>query len=296
MFKPMLAGKCTDLETLNYPVLVSPKLDGVRATVQAGQLFSRSLKPIPNANVQAMFAGLPDGLDGELIFGTPTDEDVYRNTVSIVMSEDKSAQGIIFYVFDFFGSDGFAQRLKNLPTLDMVLSQKIFSNVHPLQHRIATNAKQVTTWEEKWLEEGYEGLMIRSLYGPYKEGRSTEKEGYLLKLKRFCDSEAVVLGYEEQMHNANEAKTNALGRTERSTAQDGLVGAGVLGALVVHDAAVSEVDFAIGTGFNAADRTSLWKQRKTLAGRKVKYTYFPTGSKERPRFPVYQGFRDPRDT
>ena len=293
MFKPMLAGKCTDLETLTYPVLVSPKLDGVRATVQAGQCFTRSLKLIPNKNVQLMFSYLPDGLDGELIYGSPTDKDVYRNTVSVVMSEDKPGTDISFYVFDRPSAEGFEQRYEELIKRVRQIKNKA---VVLLKHHFSNTPEQVTAWEEQWLEEGYEGLMIRALHGPYKEGRSTEKEGYLLKLKRFCDSEAVVLGYEEQQHNANEAKTNALGRTERSTAQDGLVGAGVLGALLVHDAAVSEVDFAIGTGFNASDRVRLWKQRKTLIGKKVKYTYFPTGSKERPRFPVWQGFRDPRDT
>lgn len=47
--KPMLAGKCEGLESLKYPVLVSVKLDGVRALVIGGKVMSRSLKPIPNA-------------------------------------------------------------------------------------------------------------------------------------------------------------------------------------------------------------------------------------------------------
>ena len=65
-FRPMLASHCKDMSNLRFPVLVSKKLDGVRASVQGGRLMSRSLKPIPNENVQAMFKGLPEGLDGEL--------------------------------------------------------------------------------------------------------------------------------------------------------------------------------------------------------------------------------------
>ena len=42
------------------------------------------------------------------------------------------------------------------------------------------------------------------------------REGYLLKVKRFVDGEALVIGVTEPMHNANEAKTNELGRTARS--------------------------------------------------------------------------------
>ncbi len=87
-FRPMLASHCTDTSKLKFPILVSKKLDGIRATVQGGRLLSRSLKPIANENVQARFAGLPEGLDGELIVGDPCAPDAYRKTSSIVMSDD----------------------------------------------------------------------------------------------------------------------------------------------------------------------------------------------------------------
>src|ERR1019366_2010177 len=87
-FKPMLASHCKDESKLKFPVLVSDKLDGVRATVQGGQLLSRSLKPIRNKNVQKLFKGLPEGLDGELIFGDPLSLTRYRATRPIVMCDD----------------------------------------------------------------------------------------------------------------------------------------------------------------------------------------------------------------
>ena len=40
---------------------------------------------------------------------------------------------------------------------------------------------------------------------PYKQGRSTVREGYLLKVKTFLDDEATVVRFEERMHNGNEA-------------------------------------------------------------------------------------------
>ena len=60
-FKPLLASPA-DLSTLRFPVLASPKLDGVRAIVKDGVVLSRSLKKIPNLRnidgiiVQATFA------------------------------------------------------------------------------------------------------------------------------------------------------------------------------------------------------------------------------------------------
>ncbi|MFM7851045.1 MAG: hypothetical protein ACKO96_03815, partial [Flammeovirgaceae bacterium] len=61
------------------------------------------------------------------------------------------------------------------------------------------------------LERGYEGVMIRGLHGPYKQGRATLKQGWLMKLKEFDDDEAVIIGYEEKMKNNNAAQVNELG-------------------------------------------------------------------------------------
>ena len=97
MFKPMLASDA-NLDSLRYPLIASPKLDGVRATVRDGVVYSRSNKPIPNLHVQSLFMDY-EYFDGELIVGSPTSATVYRDTVSQVMSQDKT-DGCNFYVFD----------------------------------------------------------------------------------------------------------------------------------------------------------------------------------------------------
>lgn len=96
------------------------------------------------------------------------------------------------------------------------------------------------------------------------------------------------------MHNDNEATTNELGHTARSGHQSGLRPANTLGALVVRDVE-SGVEFRIGTGFDQADRDSLWRAEGGVLGRIVKYKFFPVGVKEKPRHPVFLGFRDKRD-
>jgi DNA ligase-1 len=139
--------------------------------------------------------------------------------------------------------------------------------------------------------------------GLYKHGRSTLREGWLLKVKRFEDGEARVVATEEWETNLNEAKTNALGRTERSTHQANKVGAGVLGKLIVVGVKGDRYDgieFGVGTGFRGADaadgeRAKLWRMRDKLVGRIVRYKYFPTGGKDKPRFPIFDGWRDPID-
>lgn len=290
-FKPMLAVDCGDTATLRFPLLASPKLDGVRAIIRDGVVMSRSLKPIPNENVQALLGHLPEGLDGELIVYDPTAKDVYRRTVSVVMSEDKPSDDVFFYVFDHISEETFIERHNAANGLTVGNGSVVI-----VPHTVITNLDALLEYEADIVGKGYEGVMLRDPEGPYKFGRSTRKEGYLLKLKRFSDSEAEVLGVVELMHNGNEAKTNALGRTERSTAKAGKTGLGVLGALQVRDAKTG-VEFEIGTGFTAAERAAYWTLgTASVIGRLAKYKYFASGSKDKPRFPVFLGWRDRRDS
>lgn len=305
MFEPMLAGKfgkgsakeiAAGLKGLVYPVMVSPKLDGIRAIVIDGVLMSRTMKPIPNAFVQKKFSHLPNGTDGELIMGLPT-EDPYRNTVSAVMSEDGEPD-VCYFIFDNAFKDGtFAARNKYIETLNSY-EDGVFS----LPHQIVANEAELLAYEEEILESGYEGVMIRSLTGPYKQGRSTAKQGFLLKLKRFEDAEAVILGTFEWEKNTNTAFKNELGNTARSHEKAGMLGMDVLGGFDVRglNGPWEGVEFSIGSGFLGAtsktgERAKLWRVRETLVGKIVKYRFFPIGSKDKPRFPTYKGFRDKID-
>jgi DNA ligase-1 len=289
-FKPMLATAIEDVSTIKFPVLASQKLDGIRATVQGGQLLSRSLKPIPNVFVQAFFKGLPDGLDGELILGDPFAKDVYRQTVSVVMSDAKPAAGVHFHVFDMFGSEGFAVRLSRA-------GECLNSLCALVDHNIIHNLTELEAMENDLLEAGAEGVMLRKIDGPYKTGRSSLKEGYLLKLKRFKDTEARVIGFFELNHNDNVAFTNELGRTARSSHKENKVGLGALGGLIVVglEGDYEGVEFRVGTGFDAATRQELWDVAPSLVGEIAKIKYFPSGSKDKPRHPVFLGLRDGRD-
>lgn len=294
-FKPMLAGTPDSLADVRFPVLASPKLDGVRAVKRDGLLLSRSLKPIPNVYLQGFFSNLLDGLDGELIAGNPWD-DPYRRTVSAVMSED-GAPDVTYWVFDALIGGGFKDRFNTLA--DWHNARKPIG-VRLVPHVQINSLSELEEFEKKMLAEGYEGAMVRALDGPYKYGRSTVKENYLLKIKRFVDSDAEIIGTYERMHNGNEATTNELGHTERSTCREGLSGWGDLGGFNCRDLK-SEIEFSIGTGFTAEDRIKFWAIRESLVGKTVKYKFFATGSKEKPRFPVVKrtpefiGLRDTRD-
>jgi DNA ligase-1 len=293
--KVMLAGKISDVDKLYYPVLASLKLDGVRAFIHQGKVMARSFKPIPNIHVQALFSGLPEGFDGELILGDPTAPNAYRKTMSAVMSDDKVAgTAVDFHVFDRMGSGhSFSARFAHVKDYCHDYS---LPHVKVVEQRPIWTPEALLAMETEALDAGYEGLIVRDPHSLYKHGRSTEKEGILLKLKRFVDSEAIVLGTEELMHNGNEATINELGHTHRSTAQAGKTGLHSLGKFCVRDMTTG-VEFEIGTGkgLTRVLRDELWQDRDSLVGRIVKYKHFPTGSKDKPRHPVWLGWRDPLD-
>lgn len=304
-FKPMLADKLPDGALPAFPCLVSPKLDGVRCVIGAdGVAYSRKLKAIPNRWVQKLFGkeGYA-GLDGELIVGPATGKDAFRDTMSGVMSEDGKPD-VFFHVFDRFrwepkrfpvpAANENCQHLSFVTRLAGV-GEVNRPRVVLVSHSMCPDEKTLLAREQGFLAAGYEGLMIRSSGGPYKFGRSTVREGYLLKLKRFSDAEAVVIGFEELQHNENVQERDALGHAKRSTKKAGKVGAGMLGTLLCRDE-ITGIEFGIGGGFTEEMRREFWEVRKALLGRLVTYKFFPTGSKEAPRFPTFKNFRDRRDT
>ena len=282
----MLACRAGEIK---FPCYASPKLDGVRAIVFDGVVYSRSMKPIPNKHIQKTF-GLFHGFDGELVFGLPTDKDAYRRTVSAVMTEE-GEPAVTFWVFDsvFPSETPFPDRYLNI-----VRARGALDKLTEVPQRRVSSMEELTALEEMWLEQGFEGAMVRAINAPYKFGRSTEKEGYLMKVKRFVDSDAIIIGVNELMHNDNPAAVSEIGLTKRSSHKENKIPTGTMGSFVVRDL-TSEVEFEIGTGFTAEERAEWWAHRDEVVGRIVKYKHFPTGSKDKPRFPVFLGFRSKED-
>lgn len=284
--KPVLAYTVEDTSTLKYPLFASVKLDGIRCLVIDSVAYSRNMKPIKNEYVQKCI-GKPEynGLDGELIVGDIFAKDCYRQTNSGVMSKDGEPD-FGFYVFDRWDMEKFKfeTRYTNIPKLPFV---EVVS-----QFEIETEY-DLLQFEQELLDKGAEGVMVRSIDGTYKNGRSTAKDGILGKLKRFSDAEYRIVGFVERMHNANEATINALGHTERSSHKENLIGRGDLGALVLET--VDGQQFNCGTGFDDALRAEIWANKDAYLGRMAKVKSFLIGVKDLPRFPVFISLRDEGD-
>ena len=294
--KPMLADTLEiesddALDKVNYPLLASPKLDGIRCLIVNGKPVSRKFLDIPNRHVQNKMAGLGDGLDGELMAGTS-----FGQVQKAFMSEDGEPY-FKYYVFDYVSTsltETYEARIKKLKALEL---PDFCIKVLPVT---INNKEELKAYEAECLDSGYEGIMVRTPSSPYKTGRSTVREAYLLKVKRFNDSECEVIGFEEQMENTNEAQQDAFGRTKRSSHKANMVPKNTLGKFLVREVGNTPwtgMEFAIGTGegLTAVLRKEIWENRENYLGKIITYKYQPHGIKSLPRLPIWKGFRDPKD-
>lgn len=313
--KPMLAAKAGALSLLRYPVLATPKLDGIRcmtlepdygnnviamASIQC-QGVTRRLNPIGNQWIRSKLDQYcPPGLDGEIITGETIDGEFTPHKFNQISSDVQSYEGFPefrYVVFDYghnhslvppFPQIGYWKRCRQLEEMNL---PDFCIKLMPM---LIKDAPDLSAYESACLLKGFEGVMIRTPDSPYKFGRSTLREQWLIKIKQFLDAEAVVTGVYEKMHNANPGERSVTGALERSSHQENMVPTGTLGGLEVKDIKTG-VSFNVGSGFTDADRHHFWAQGSTLIGKIITYRYQPYGVHEKPRFPIFRGFRSPED-
>jgi DNA ligase-1 len=199
-FEPMLAAKWEDYkDKLTYPIYSQAKLDGIRCILTKDGMFSRNGKPIISAphifdSVKPLFETNPDLIfDGELYADKFAND--FNKIVSLVKKTKPTADDlkeskelIEYHIYDLPSSDkNFIQR-----AYDLAILFETRSELHPHCRIVETykvpSEDVVTELYEKYVEEGYEGQMLR-LDGKYENKRSKN----LLKHKSFVDEEYTIL-------------------------------------------------------------------------------------------------------
>jgi DNA ligase-1 len=292
VFKPQLAIEQTKVKIQPANMYMSEKLDGIRCIIFGGVAYSRSLKRIPNLSIQAYVqhhAEAMDGMDGELIVGDKNAPDVFNQSTSGVMRIEGEPD-FTFWVFDrWHPTATWLERYARL-----VNHSSLPKRVKLLEHFPVEEMFNIDEFEAKMLAQGAEGIMLRDADAKYKCGRSGTTKPELQKVKRFVDNEFQIIGWEPKYTNTNAAKTNELGRTERSTAKEGMVALDTMGSLIL---CTSKGDtFSCGSGMTDAIRVDLWERRETLMGQLAKVKYFDVGTGYKtPRFPIYIAIRHKDD-
>jgi len=213
LWLPMLAHKFEDHQKkIPFPRYSQPKLDGARCNVYWSELegkvvaktrtgkdyfttghIVRELREICEAHKDLIF-------DGELY------NHAYRHDFEKIMSlarqskptaQDLKEAGELleYHVYDVYSkltpNATFEDRTSYLAeTQDLLL----FNMVHFVPTDISNTQEEEDKWHDEYLEESYEGQMIRNPHSVYKvDGRSQD----LLKRKVFTDEEFEIVGVEE---------------------------------------------------------------------------------------------------
>jgi len=198
---PMLAHKFNEYgHKLVYPAYIQPKLDGHRcvATVSDGTctLWSRTRKPIISVpHINETFEKLfPSGtyvFDGELY--THEMKNNFEQMTSIINQKTKPIDGyqaIQYHVFDLVvKSLSFHDRWLRL--CGLLLDKD--PNINVVETLVASTDSDAMIKFKLFMDQGYEGAIMRSKLGAYQFGRSND----LLKMKSFDDGEFLVVGIEE---------------------------------------------------------------------------------------------------
>lgn len=296
--KPMLAADLADLarpdgsidfSSLRWPLAGSPKLDGVRAIIPPeGMIYTRKGKLLRNRYTQGLFANVA-GIDGELIVGSAIQGEVLGRTYSGVMSFDGEPD-VRLYAFDSIGDEfegvEFVERWREL-----VHAEDNHDRIVRVPHRLLRNEDELLDFESRCLARGYEGIMLRDPHGPYKNGRSTLREGWLMKLKRFTDGEAIVTGLEEGSVNGNTLERDELGMAKRSKAKAGLTPSGMVGTILVDDPKWGPLRIAPGK-MDHAMRAKLLRKPSLIIGKTIHWRSFGYGLKDAPRHARFYGIRE----
>jgi len=248
------------------PCYAQQKLDGVRCLAISGKgLYSRLGKKFPHLeNILKEINTLPAGtiLDGELYSDTLT----FQEIVGLVKKETllpkdlPKMEEIFLWVYDTIRDGTYTDRKKWLDTL----FEKKFKHLRQLPTDECKDVEDIRRLHAKYVEEGYEGLMLRNKAGPYKIGHRSKD---LQKYKEFQDDEFEVIGFTE--------------------------GDGIEKGCVIWTCQTKKgASFSVRPRGTHEERQELFKKAKTFVGKNLTVRFQELTDDGIPRFPVGIAFRD----
>lgn len=254
----------------------SRKLDGLRCYYKNRLLLTRNGHEILGFDhIIAELKKLPfTFVDGELF----TKEVNFQAIQGAVMSnkniDPERKEKIRFNVFVVGGTWGDTRSM--VSELNTISSYVKFKYVKPVEYIVVPNdPEKITSLCEKFMSEGFEGVMLRDPNTYYEWKRSIA----LLKYKLFKESDFKIVGVEEGDGKFKET----------------------LGAIVI-EGKVGKVNIQskVGSGYDDETRDLLWEDRKNLIGKiaEIKYQNITDEADSNGvfslRFPVFNKLKEDR--
>jgi DNA ligase-1 len=273
VFLPMLADDFEKRkDKVTYPVDVQPKLDGVRCIAYWDgdnvKLMSRGGKfwECCQHIIDELEIVLPKGmvLDGELYIHGST----FQEITKLVKKQRPESVDVEFHIYD-------VPKVNNEDAGEWKDRRLLLENLHLhiSKHLMITptettdNEHEVYQLQSKYLEEGYEGAIVREADGEYRFGYRSRS---LLKVKNFMDEEYKIVGY-----------TTGVGRFE--------------GSVVWICETWNGEEFKVVPQGTMEERQEAYQNADEKIGDMLKVKFFELTDDGIPRFPVGLGIRANED-
>ena len=206
--KPMLCKvyDSTDKKNVGINWFASRKLDGLRCFIymkdgklrtasRGGQNYDVAATYIlTDAYIKSLFEKNPNLiLDGELYNHQPGSDWNLQKISGLGRLETlhNDHKHLKFYCYDIVDENKtFKERLNFLRSLTVAWNSLLVI----VEHVEITNDHEIDELHDKWVSEGYEGLVIRDGDQPYKPGGRDRR---MQKVKKFIDAEFKVTGFTE---------------------------------------------------------------------------------------------------
>jgi DNA ligase-1 len=197
---------------ISFPAYIQRKYDGIRciAYLKNDNVLLESRKGIPFQNfgmlkneLKSILKKMPSDFyfDGEL-FTDKLNFEVISGLIRLhedkVKPEDiELINKIEYHIYDFIDmSQKNLPYINRLQYLTQILDENTFKNslCKKVDTILIDKLEDVKTYHQKFIEEGYEGLMLRDLNGPYEINKRSK---YLQKYKEFFEEEFDIIGFSE---------------------------------------------------------------------------------------------------
>ena len=276
--KPMLAHKYNP-DKADYPAYIQPKLDGVRCVFTKDGAYSRTGKEFKNVDhikkdLKVVFDRYPNIiLDGELYNHGLKDDfekiiSLVRKTKPTQEHRDEAEQLVQYHMYDIasYPHATYEWRMHFINTLTDSAMVRTSKCLRIIKTEVALDYDNALHKHEKYLKQGYEGSIYRSMTGQYKNTRSWD----LMKFKDFEDSEATIVGYEA-------------GKGKRT---------GTIGKFIMQDDEGVEFGCPPGKGYDYKDLAGMLDNIHDYIGQRATFTYFQRTQAGSYRHPLYKCIRN----
>lgn len=210
--RPMLAQPLDiDKNRISFPAFVQEKFDGLRAIANKTKIEFRSgKKPSHLDHIRKALSDLYSSprngfpgkgvyLDGELYSNSLPFDEINGITRKETLSDGnrEKIKFIQLFVFDFFDLDRPELTTKErFEILDETFGKNPDPNstIYWVGYDEVNSKKEIRDKFKEYIEDGYEGLMLRTVDGPYELDKRSK---HLKKYKEFMDDEFEIVGFHE---------------------------------------------------------------------------------------------------